>query len=83
MIFALGTLHLLVLAGLETMRFFQNRAEIQAAEARASDLESKVSKLKEDVDSAITPEYREAMARRLGYVRKDEILIPNSQLSKP
>lgn len=74
---------MLVLAGLETMRFFQTRNEISAAQARVSVLESKVSKLKEDVDSAITPEYREAMVRRLGYVRKDETLIPNNQLQKP
>lgn len=65
------------------MRFFQTRSEISAAQERVSVLESKVSKLKEEVESAITPEYREAMARRLGYVHKDELLIPNSELQRP
>jgi len=76
LIFAFGTLHLLVLLGLETMRLFQTNSEISLAQQRVGILETKVSQLKEDVESAQTPSYREAMVRRLGYVQRGETPLP-------
>jgi len=81
LVFALGTLHLLVLGGLEVQRFFHTGGEIQAAQKQVKALEKSVSELTGEVDSAQTPAFREAMARRMGYVQKDETLYPKSALN--
>ncbi|MBF6596358.1 MAG: septum formation initiator family protein [Thermaceae bacterium] len=83
LIFALGTLHLLVLMGLEVERFFQTRSEIRATQAQIRGLEQSVAQLSSEVDSAQTPAFREAMARRMGYVQQNEILYPKAALTAP
>jgi len=81
LVFALGTLHLLVLGGLEVQRFFHTQSEIRAAVQQVQALEKSVAALTGEVDSAQTPVFREAMARRMGYVQKDEVLYPKSALN--
>lgn len=80
LVFALGTLHLLVLGGLEVQRFFRTGSEIRATQKQVKGLEKSVSELTGEVDSAQTPAFREAMARRMGYVQTGEILVPKSAL---
>ena len=65
----------MVLVGLETQRFFQNRSEIAASQASIERLEQNINTLTSELEAAQTLEYREAMARRMGYVQKDERLF--------
>lgn len=83
LVFALGTLHLLVLGGLEVQRFFHIGREVRATERQVKALEKSVAELTGEVDSAQTPAFREAMARRMGYVQKDEVLYPKSAFTVP
>jgi hypothetical protein len=83
LVFALGTLHLLVLGGLEVQRFFHTGSEIRATARQVKALEKSVAELTGEVDSAQTPAFREAMARRMGYVQKDEVLYPKSAFTTP
>jgi outer membrane murein-binding lipoprotein Lpp len=75
LVFALGTLHLMVLAGLEAQRFFQTRTAIQTTQASVERLNQQITNLAEEVDAAEDPTYKEAMIRRMGFVRKDEQLF--------
>lgn len=83
LVFALGTLHLIVLVGLEGQRFFQLRHEIQQTQKSQSRLQQQVANLTEEIDAAQTGQYREAMARRMGYVQKSEVLYPVGQIKVP
>lgn len=74
LIFALGSLHLLGLVGLEAKRFLDLRHERALAQSQIANLRSRAAALQADIAAAQTPEYREAMVRRMGYVRKDEVL---------
>ena len=65
----------MVLAGLEAQRFFQTRSAIQATQASVERLNNQISNLAEEVDAAEDPAYKEAMIRRMGFVRQDEQLI--------
>lgn len=74
LIFALGSLHMLGLIGLEAKRFLDLRQERALTQVRIDDLKKRIAALEADIAAAQTDEYREAMVRRLGYVRKDEVL---------
>lgn len=74
LIFALGSLHMLGLIGLEAKRFLDLRQERALTQAHINDLKKRVAALEADIAAAQTTEYREAMVRRLGYVKKDEVL---------
>lgn len=69
----------MVLVGLEIQRYFQLRHDIQVTQQSKLRLEHSVSNLTEEIDAAQTSQYRDAMARRMGYVYKTEILYPISQ----
>ena len=82
LVFALGSLHLLVLLGLEVKRSLEVSKQIRSHTEQVLHLEQKVKSLQQIVNVAHTESYREALARRLGYVHKTEVLYSHSQLSK-
>ncbi|GIW23919.1 hypothetical protein [Meiothermus sp.] len=74
LIFAFGTLHLLVLAGLETQRYFQTQQAIATVQRRLEALEKRNQKLYDELQIAADARYREGLVRQMGYVLKDELL---------
>lgn len=80
LVFALGSLHLLVLFGLEVKRTLEVSEQIRSHNTQVSQLEKKVKSLQQIVNVAHTESYREAMARRLGFVHKSEVLYSDPQL---
>jgi hypothetical protein len=80
LVFALGSLHLLVLLGLEVKRSLEVSHQIQSHRQEVLRLEQKVKSLQQIVNVAHTESYREALARRLGYVHKTEVLYTHAQL---
>ena len=79
LIFALGTLHLLVLFALEFQRYFQLRQDISSVQLRLEALEERNQKLSEELQVASDARYREGLARQMGYVHKDELLYLHAQ----
>lgn len=79
LVFALGTLHLLVLLSLELQRHFQTRHDIAAARVRLEELEQRNQKLSDELQVAADARYREGLARQMGYVHKDELLYLHAQ----
>ncbi len=79
LVFALGTLHLLVLLGLEVQRYLQIRQETALAQIRLEALEQRNQKLREALQMAADPRYREGLVRQMGYVHKDELLFLHTQ----
>ncbi|WP_337868045.1 hypothetical protein [Meiothermus sp.] len=75
LIFALGTLHLLVLLTLEAQRYFQIRHNAAVAQVRLEQLEQRNQKLSDALQVAADPHYREGLVRQMGYVHKDELLF--------
>ncbi|ADD27952.1 hypothetical protein Mrub_1189 [Meiothermus ruber DSM 1279] len=78
LIFALGTLHILLLITLEVQRNVQLRNQIAQAEVRLVQLERRNQKLIEELQLAADPRYREGLVRQMGYVHKDELLLLNT-----
>lgn len=76
LIFALGTLHALLLITLEFQRNFQTRNQILQAQTRLEQLELRNQKLSDELQLAVDPRYREGLIRQMGYVHKDEVLLP-------
>ncbi len=74
LVFALGTLHLLVLLTLEVQRYVQIRQDIALAQVRLEELEQRNQKLSDELQVAADARYREGLARQMGYVHKDELL---------
>ncbi|MCL4455223.1 MAG: hypothetical protein M1157_06245 [Deinococcus sp.] len=79
LVFALGVLQVTVLIGLETKRYFDNLTQARALQERVANMQNQLARLREEVKAAEDPLFREAMARKMGYVRKDEVL----RVSKP
>ncbi|WP_299428248.1 hypothetical protein [uncultured Meiothermus sp.] len=75
LVFALGTLHLLVLLTLEVQRHFQIRHDTTATQLRLEQLEQRIHKLSDELQVAVDPRYREGLVRQMGYVHKDEVLF--------
>ena len=74
LIFALGTLHVLVLITLELQRNLQIRNQISQVQLRLEQLELRNQKLSEELQLAADALYREGLVRQMGYVHKDELL---------
>jgi len=74
LIFALGTVHLLVLLALEVQRHLQIHHDIAAAQVRLEQLERRNQKLSDELQVAADARYLEGQARQMGYVHKDELL---------
>ncbi len=72
--FALGTAHLLLLAGVEAQRGWALRQEMRIVSGQLEALEAEVAALKSELDHAGDPSYLEAKARALGYVYPEEVL---------
>ncbi len=83
LVFALGSLHLLLLLGLEVQRSVHIQREIAATKLRVAQLEQQNQKLLEELQTAADPRYREGLVRQLGYVHKDERLYPRALLEAP
>ena len=73
-LFALGTAHLLLLAGVEAQRGWALRAELGIVSGQVEALRAEVHALKDELAHAEDPAYLEARARALGYVYPDEVL---------
>lgn len=78
LIFALGTLHILLLIALEVQRNVQLCNQIAQVELRLLQLERHNQKLSEELQLAADPRYREGLIRQMGYVHKDELLLLNT-----
>jgi hypothetical protein len=76
LIFALGTLHVLLLIAFELQRNFQTRNQILQMQTRLEQLELRNQKLDIELQLAADPRYREGLIRQMGYVHKDELLLP-------
>ncbi|MCS7058875.1 MAG: hypothetical protein NZ849_08335 [Meiothermus sp.] len=74
LVFALGTLHMLVLVGLEVQRLVGLRREVALVSSRVAQLELRNQRLSEELQMAADPAYREGLVRQMGYVHKDELL---------
>ncbi|WP_027878003.1 septum formation initiator family protein [Meiothermus cerbereus] len=83
LVFALGTLHLLVLITLELQRNVQIRNQISQAQLRLEQLELRNQKLSEELELAADPRYREGLVRQMGYVHKDELLLLKTLPASP
>ncbi len=73
-LFALGTAHLLLLAGVESQRAWVLHQELQIVSSQVKALEVEVRELKSELAHAADPAYLEARARALGYVYPEEVL---------
>ncbi len=74
LVFALGLVHALFLLAQEGVRAYhlgQERARLEAALRQA---EARVARLEAEVEAAKDPAHLEALVRRLGFVREEEIL---------
>jgi hypothetical protein len=71
---------LFVLLGLEVKRSLEVSRQIHSHTEQVRLLEGRVKSLQQTVNAAHTESYREAMARRLGYVHKSELLYTFSKL---
>lgn len=74
LVFALGLAHALFLLGQEGVRAHRLAQERAALEAELRQVEARVAALRGQVEAAKDPAHLEALARRLGMVRKEEIL---------
>lgn len=74
LLFALGTAHLLLLAGVEAQRAWALRQEVRIVGGQIEALSAEVSSLKSELEHADDPAYLEAKARSLGYVYPEEVL---------
>lgn len=74
LLFALGLAHALFLLGQEGVRAHRLAQEQAELEARLRQAEARVAALRAQVEAAKDPVHLEALARRLGMVRKEEIL---------
>lgn len=74
LVFALGLVHALFLLaqeGVRAHRLGQERARLEAALRQA---EARVARLQAEVEAAKDPAHLEALVRRLGFVRREEVL---------
>jgi len=73
-LFALGTAHLLLLAGVEVQRSWALNQEVRIVDGQLEALTAEVAALKSELARADDPAYLEAKARALGYVYPEEVL---------
>lgn len=73
-LFAVGTVHLLILSGLEVQRGLALRHELTLVANQTEVLAAEVENLREELQHASDPAYLEARARELGYVYPQEAL---------
>lgn len=74
LVFALGLAHALFLLGQEGVRAYELARERARLEEALRQAEARVARLEAEVKAAQDPAYLEALARRLGFVRQEEIL---------
>jgi len=73
-VFALGVLQALGLIGFELYRYHTLRQEVARLEAENQALWQRARELEAELRAAQSPEAKEAEARRLGFVKRDETL---------
>ncbi|GGM92950.1 hypothetical protein GCM10007092_02690 [Thermus composti] len=74
LVFALGLVHALFLLGQEGVRAYRLKEEQARLERALAEAEARVARLKEEIALLQDPAHLEALARRLGLVRREEIL---------
>ncbi len=74
LVFALGLAHALFLLGQEGVRAYQLARERARLEEALRQAEARVARLEAEVKAARDPAHLEALVRRLGFVRQEEIL---------
>jgi cell division protein FtsB len=75
LLFALGVLHMSVLIALELQRSVRLRSQVLQVQLRLEQLEVRNQELREELELAADPRYREGLVRQMGYVHKDELLF--------
>jgi len=73
-IFALGTVHLILLCGVEAQRWLAQKQELQLVAGQTQALEAEISGIRGELQRAADPAYLERKARSLGYVYPNEEL---------
>lgn len=74
LVFALGLAHAFFLLGQEGVRAYELARERARLEEALRQAEAPVARLEAEVKAAKDPAYLEALVRRLGFVRQEEIL---------
>ncbi|WP_205387564.1 septum formation initiator family protein [Thermus caldifontis] len=74
LLFALGLAHALFLLGQEGVRAYQLSRERARLEEALRQQQARVARLQAEVKAARDPAHLEALVRRLGFVRQEEIL---------
>ncbi|GAB5603290.1 hypothetical protein FJNA_18160 [Thermus sp. FJN-A] len=74
LVFALGLAHAFFLLGQEAVRAHQLAQEKARLAEAIRQAEARVARLQAEVEAAQDPAHLEALARRLGFVRREEIL---------
>ncbi len=74
LVFALGLAHALFLLGQEGVRAYELARERARLEEALRQQEARVARLEAEVKAVKDPAYLEALVRRLGFVRQEEIL---------
>nr|WP_279232387.1 septum formation initiator family protein [Thermus neutrinimicus] len=74
LVFALGLAHALFLLGQEGVRAYELARERARLEEALRQAEARVARLEAEVRAAKDPAHLEALVRRLGFVRQEEIL---------
>lgn len=76
LVFALASVHLLIMGAGEVQRGFEYYQQSQSLELELKQLRYEVATLQEEVKLGNDPQYLEGLVRGLGLVRKDETLVP-------
>ncbi len=76
LLFALASLHLLIMGAVEIQRGLDYHQQTQLLQNELKQLRYDVATLQEEVKLGNDPQYLEGLVRGLGLVRKDETLVP-------
>ena len=68
-----GSLHALVMLGVETNRWLYSRGEIMRLERDLIGIEGEIGELEATIDHRYDASYRESLARLQGFVYPDEV----------
>jgi hypothetical protein len=78
LVFALASVHLLIMGAAEVRRGIDYHQQTQLLRVELQQLRGKVASLQEEVRLGNDPQYLDSLVRGLGLVRKDETLVPFS-----
>lgn len=83
LLMAIGLLHMVFLSGLEVYRQVQATSQIRTLKQGNTLLLLRTKALRNELAHDNDPRFLSDLARRLGYVGKNEVLVPNRALPAP